>query len=564
MRNVRCFDDSILPMYYALRRLGYKVEIRRDSMNPASLNICYGSNYDPLGQWTPLPANSVIVNLEQLTSPGYPWLKNEAYFELLSRHEVWDFSRQNIEYLAGRGLVAAFLPQGYVPEMTRLKPGAIENQDVLFYGALTPRRRAVLAELTAKGVRVNCLTRAYGARRDQAIYTAKLFLNIHHSVPASLEVVRLGYILANSRAVVSELNPDTYHYPELAGACAFSPYDGLAETTLELLKDADRRGRQARQGFEAFSALDLCGALEKLLGRRAARGLGADFAPATPTRPLGDFAEPRPDLINAGSGADFRNEALNIDVDPRFSPDLVLDLALPLDMSATHETARFGEIRLRPGSFSRIVCFGLLGLVADRAVFMRNMLALLAEGGEMLLSVPYDLSLEAAGAGSFNEGSWKNEAGENRLLEGEGARFEVERLDYVLSDFGRARQAGGASPETLRVTPRAISEMHVLLRKRALTDDDRARRLALTRECYDRPVIDWEIREQEADEARRGQPRLPGRLGLGWRLLRLRLRRCRYRFNAKHAKDAGRYQDKLKELDLEIESVRRLAAHFKA
>lgn len=41
----------------------------------------------------------------------------------------------------------------------------------------------------------------------------------------------------------------------------------------------------------------------------------------------------RPDHLHVGSGRDFRNEALNVDINPHCHPDLVLDLSKPLELS---------------------------------------------------------------------------------------------------------------------------------------------------------------------------------------------------------------------------------------
>ncbi|MDL2227080.1 hypothetical protein LJB86_05445, partial [Deltaproteobacteria bacterium OttesenSCG-928-M10] len=379
MPNTRCFDDVMLAMRFALLRLGYETEIRADSFNPSARNICFGANTDSGQKWHQYPAGAVIMNLEQLEAAGYPWLKDDRYLDLLGRSETWDFSRRNVEYLAGRHIQAAFLPMGYVPEMTRLAPCPEPAGDVLFYGAVTQRRRWVLEELESMGLKVNRLTFAYGQKRDQAIYSSKIILNIHHSLPASLEVVRLGYVLANSRAVVSELAPDTYYYPELAGSCVFRPYDQLVRAVTDLLGDEKRLREQAARGFKIFSNLSLEKSLEELVGRRAVYGAGVDF-------PL---PEPRPDHLRLGSGLDFLNSALNVDADSRMKPDIVLDLAAPEKPALRHLTDRFGEIALEPGSFQLISLPGLLARTPDPDLLLTRCLELLAEGGRLIVTAPY-------------------------------------------------------------------------------------------------------------------------------------------------------------------------------
>ncbi len=607
MPDTRAFDDVLLPLRYAFQHLGYETEIRINSFNPHSRNICLGANYDPEQRWLALPAEAVILNLEQLEATGYPWLKDGRYFDLLAGRETWDFSRRNIDFLAGRGIRARFLPLGYVPEMTRLAPCPAPTSDVLFYGAMTPRRREVLTALAERGLAVNRLTRAFGPARDQALYGTRVFLNIHHSLPASLEIVRLGYALANRRAVVSELAPGTYHYPELAGACAFGTHEELVPLVLDLVHDERQREEQARLGFEAFAALKLDEALAELVGRRLVHGQGADFAPEGPnaaaasSRP--DFdgrdknltASPQvkpscPDHLRIGSGPDFWNEALNVDADPRMRPDLVADPTRPLTPGASYPTERFGPVTLEPGSFQTISLPRLAAEVEDLDGLMTACLDLLRPGGELIVSGPHELAAEAPAARrAFNAASWRRYTDQTEWSGWTGARFELARLDYGLSDFGRARQAQGRTPEELDRTPGAVDRLRAVLRKRLLSPEEKTAAAEtaapltspafrpeapappaptdlqtaeppLTREIYTGPAIVWLVEDPDREVDPVTRPRLPSRWGLRWKLVQLRLRRARYRFNLRHQYTGrhSRYQDKLADLETEISEARRL------
>ena len=555
MPNTRCFDDVMLAMSFAFLRLGYEAEIRVNSFNPSARNICFGANCDPGQRWTKYPSGVIIMNLEQLEAAGYPWLTDEHYLNLLNTSETWDFSRRNVDYLAGRDIEAAFLPLGYVPEMTRLAPCSDPASDVLFYGAMTPRRRLILDELRSLGVKVNCLLSAYGQRRDQAIYNSRIVLNIHHSLPASLEVVRLGYVLANSRAVVSELAPDTYYYPELAGACVFSPYDQLVPTITGLLKDENAIKDQGARGFEIFSALKLETALEELAGRRAVYGVGADFS-----------LLPRPDHLRIGSGCNFLNSALNVDEDERMKPDLVLSLAAPEAPLTRHMTSRFGEIALEPGSFKLISLPGLLSRAANPDLLMTRCLELLADDGQMLITVPYDLSEEAANClRAFNETGFRRYTDQATLIGWAGAGFELVKVDYILSDYGRTLAARGRKEEALKLMPRAVSAIRVSLRKRILSPEEQNEAEIVTRSFYAGSAIIWEVDEPETRMLDLpAAENLPGLCSMHLRLWWLLLRRQRYLFNIKcnTGKKHDRYKDKLVELNEEIAKTKRLLSLF--
>ena len=263
------FDDVILPLRYALVRLGYSVETRVNKCNAHSVNILFGScqigreleNFHP-------PANSVIFNLEQMTTRS-PW-HYDQYIEHLKRFTVWDYSHRNARYFRkslGMDNVAE-VRLGYVPEMTRLNRYFPKDIDVLFYGAVNERRLAVLETISRTKLRLAVLQGEYGADRDYAIARSKLVLNVHYYIPATLEVPRLGYLWANHTPVVSELRKETERDPGLEDCCRFCPYDDLLPAVMEMaLSDAARK-EQAEKAFAAFSRLRQEDFLEAVVGRR--------------------------------------------------------------------------------------------------------------------------------------------------------------------------------------------------------------------------------------------------------------------------------------------------------
>ncbi|MDR2694989.1 MAG: hypothetical protein LBC79_01230 [Deltaproteobacteria bacterium] len=262
------FDDVILPVYYALKRLGFTVEIRLNEANPQSRNIIFGSGCSPETMSLAFPRDSIVFNLEQLTVSS-PWVRSD-YLQHLAMFEVWDYSPRNAAFLQSMlGLSNVICVRlGYVPEMTRLDCSCPQDVDVLFYGGLNDRRMAVLQKLTAAGVNPVILQRVYGAARDTWIARSKIVLNMHYYTPANLEVARLGYLWANKRTVLSEFGPETECTPELAEACRYCAYDDLTETAVNLLADDEARKKMALAGFTAFSAMSLTDELKSIVGTR--------------------------------------------------------------------------------------------------------------------------------------------------------------------------------------------------------------------------------------------------------------------------------------------------------
>lgn len=301
----RVFDDAVLPFYYALRRLGHQVDMANNRLDPAALSLVFGANVDPAQGWLHRGPRCVIVNLEQLRLDSANWGRDEVYLDLLAKNEVWDYSAGNIEFLKNKGIEAGFFKFGYVPEMSRLAAGGPGGIDALFYGALNERRLLVMEELGRAGIKVKWLNDVYGPERERAIYNSKIVLNIHSGRQANLEVIRLGYLWANRQAVVSELNGDTEHYPELAQACAFFPYERLVEGAAAIFGDAKKLRDQAEAGFRAFSSLSLMAELRPLVGRpRFFTGTGA--AEAGLDEGCGGLDQP----AGAEPGADARLDRL--------------------------------------------------------------------------------------------------------------------------------------------------------------------------------------------------------------------------------------------------------------
>jgi hypothetical protein len=215
-----------------------------------------------------LPDNSIIVNLEQLV-PGSLWMNNN-YLSHLHDFTVWEYSRQNLEVLHQHGITrAALVPLGYVPEMTRLRTDLPEDIDVLFYGLLNKRRTDLLTRLESRNIRLYVAGGdTFGLGRDLLIARSKLVLNVHFTVPARLELARLGYVWANGKAVVSERHEQTEIPEYLEDACAYAPYEELEERVCAIVADDAARKLQAEKGHALFAANRLDDALKEIVGQR--------------------------------------------------------------------------------------------------------------------------------------------------------------------------------------------------------------------------------------------------------------------------------------------------------
>ncbi|QGZ54954.1 methyltransferase domain-containing protein [Paraburkholderia acidiphila] len=381
------FHEFAFGLQAALAALGTQVDASNNEFLAGDgVNFVFGAHL--LAPGSVLPSNTVIVNLEQMRA-GWP-ARIPHYLEMLRLHPVLDYSSSNvgrIRELTGSAHVHMLTP-GYVPQLTRIA-AAEQDVDVLFYGSLNERRHRILEALRAVGLVVQHLRGVYGEERDRWIARSKIVLNVHYYDDKIHEVVRTSWLLANRKAVVSECEPDTEIADDLREAVVAVPYDDLVQTCVALAKDDARRHAVEQRGFEIFSQRDQTAILAALLPK---------------------LSLPVPRRINLGSGKSYDPERLNIDIDPKWQPDILGDLANPAGLKQIFFSPRYGLVRLEAGQFDEIEAIDVLEHVPALTPFMTHCLELLREGGAMRVFVPHDLSYGAwqdpTHVRAFNERSW--------------------------------------------------------------------------------------------------------------------------------------------------------------
>jgi predicted O-methyltransferase YrrM len=218
------FRDVADSLAWSLVTLGHSATIRDNwlSTEEGDTNILFGAELLSPGQV--LPPNTVIYNLEQSTHPMMP--KVQALARGL---RVWDYSLRNVKEWQRLGYNCRHVPIGYTPNLTRVPQNVKRDIDCLFLGWSTPRRQKILDELTARGLKVVSSDRCYGGGRDALIARSKVVLNIHHDGRDMFEIVRISYLLANRKVVISESSTDAAEYRDLDDAYVSCRYSALVE-----------------------------------------------------------------------------------------------------------------------------------------------------------------------------------------------------------------------------------------------------------------------------------------------------------------------------------------------
>lgn len=451
------FSDFAEMLRYGLQSLGKDVTVTESIINN-KVNVILGAHQ--IENNNLIPKNSIIVNLEQLKSSPYV---TKNYIELMKTNLTWDYSYKNILFLKSLGVSAKKLKFGFCPSLERVKSGEYDI-DVLFYGSVNKRRLIIINKLISLGLRVVVIDgvkiRAIGKELDKYIARSRVVLNMHFYEDSIFEIVRVSFLLINRKAVVAEVNDDTEIDEDLIGCIYPAKYEDLVSACVYLLDNETKRKSIEDNGYYLYKLRNQGKYLEVIMSMIQCENVYT-----------------LPKIINLGSGKSYLTNALNIDINNYWKPDLVADLSCAESLLNEFNTKKFGLIKLENGYFDEIIANEVLEHVENLSILMKNCLDLLREGGIFNICVPYDLSYGAwqdpTHVRAFNERSWWYYTNWYWYMGWTEYRFEMCSLVYVLNEFGVKLQQEGKSTEEIVRTPRAVDSMNVKMKKITLSNDEK-------------------------------------------------------------------------------------------
>jgi hypothetical protein len=248
------FDEVAEVLSAAFRALGGSAPIVKSQWEWAGrAPIVLGGHLLAPSAGVDLPRHAILFNFEQVDANS-PWV-NSAYLSLLKRYAVLDYSIANTQALQASGIGhARHFPIRFMPILARVGTAADCDIDVLFYGSMNERRALILEGLQARGLNVVHLFGVYGAQRDAAIARAKVIVNIHFFAAGIFEAVRVCYLLANGKCVVSEGRPDDPDIADIADGIVVCAFHEIVDRCIELIEDDAKREALARRGRTAIAA----------------------------------------------------------------------------------------------------------------------------------------------------------------------------------------------------------------------------------------------------------------------------------------------------------------------
>ncbi|MDP9044623.1 MAG: class I SAM-dependent methyltransferase [Pseudomonadota bacterium] len=395
------FLDQARYFRHQFRRMGAQVSLAKNRLRHDAVNFVFGAHlgFDPTQRDR---YSCIFVNLEQLGRGGAAL--PGAYVQLLGSSAVVEYDADNIAAYTVHADEVPVFPLLHAPYLRPAQTLPLEERpiDLLFIGSMNERRAALIRRIESTGHTVSLLdTPLYGPERDQIILQSKAVLNMHFYESSRFEQARVSHCLSLHTPVVSERDATTRPHPAFEDSVAWFDDAGL-ETFFAQRFGTPEFFDAARAGWAAFERADPIEAYADVLA------FAAGFGPAHQARrPTGPW---RPGRINLGSGKDYKAGWLNLDILDRAEPDAVLDLGQPIELPMALASRFGGQIELVAGTVDRIYANNVLEHVPDLPCLMGNALALLKEGGEFEIEVPYEKALTAwqdpTHLRALNENSW--------------------------------------------------------------------------------------------------------------------------------------------------------------
>lgn len=410
------FTTEIELFQSAAQALGYTTSIEHHTIKADALNILFAAHNEPLSTFAEKAEHIIIYNLEQI-GPDVPWLQPQ-FLEVLNHFYAWDYNQQNRQLLLNNGAKHIdFVPMGYMPFMTR--PLEIEQDiDVLFFGTMNARRQELLDAIQAKGL--NLVSNAtlgrpiLGEELDQLIARSKVVLNAHFYQDTHVfEIARVSRLLANGKAVVTEVSDHTAIEPDLLNAVSSGTIDQLPDLVEHLVQNDDEREALAARGKAIFTARDERQILAQAIDRYTRWYLehkgNTSFAHQQASTTL--IKQPAPKQLSYCHDVPWNMFWVNMSRHNRQQPDVLLDAQSwlwPLDQSLPSQ--RFDDFVIASESIEHIRASNIAQTVPDLHAWLVHLLKTLKVGGDINIYTPYSLSQWAWGhvdtKRQFNEPTW--------------------------------------------------------------------------------------------------------------------------------------------------------------
>ena len=258
MHGLNGYIEVIQTVKWGLEQLGHQVGYAINNFDPDATNIVFGAQMLPIEMLEKLPSNTIMYNFEQLRGLDTSQVKKEILH--FARHfKVWDYSEVNTTAWVNYGNTnLRIVPVGYAPILSRIQKPDNQDIDILIFGLTGKYRLLAFNSLSRAGLSTVFVSGLYGAARDELISRSKIVLNINlYQHSKIFEIVRVSYLLANRKAVVAILDPDTFVEEDIQPVVKFTTLEKIVDDCAHLLAHDDERIQLENAGFDCIAKRDI-------------------------------------------------------------------------------------------------------------------------------------------------------------------------------------------------------------------------------------------------------------------------------------------------------------------
>lgn len=252
------YKEVIDTVHWGLKQEGHEVRYSVNDPAPDAVNIVFGAQVLTQEALSALPDGTIVYNFEQIRNLPPNQIKPQLRY-CAARFRIWDYSAANLDAWKGLGKVdVRIVPVGYAPVLTRLHKAEPQDIDVLLIGMAGHKRLAAFDALSNSGLTTVFVSGLYGAARDRLIERSKIILNVNlYENMRIFEIVRCSFLMANRKAVVSEIEPGGYVEDDIRSGIQFAQRRDVVALCHDLIGDDNRRAAVEEEGFKAICRRDI-------------------------------------------------------------------------------------------------------------------------------------------------------------------------------------------------------------------------------------------------------------------------------------------------------------------
>lgn len=257
-----CYTEQARMIQKGLQSLGHDCTRLDNKLDPERTNIVF--NFHEWWDGNPLEIicehHMILYQGEQITPGGR--LLPDWYFKAMALcGEVWDYSEENVEFSRAQRINSKWCPPAWHPCCETVDhKGVPKDIDIVFTGVLNPRR-SFLLNMLSQVFKVTVLSDVFGSERDEYLARARLGINIHFYGSQTLELMRVGHLMANGIPVLSEPSVgNPYEH-----AIMTAKYSSFLKAAVEILSNENMLADYAWKGKRKFQEKTIEDVLKGLL-----------------------------------------------------------------------------------------------------------------------------------------------------------------------------------------------------------------------------------------------------------------------------------------------------------